>query len=142
MKIVVFGLGSIGKRHIGLLKEETGHELFIFRSGKGGIGNEFGLPELFDLDEVSRLGPEIAFITNPTSCHLKYALFCAERGIHVFLEKPISNNQRGINELVDLAKKNNVTVYTAYCLRFHPVIKWLKEYLLENQVIHASVHTS
>lgn len=140
MKIVVFGLGSIGKRHIKLLKEGFNHELFIFRSGEK--GNEFDLPELYHLDEVSELNPDVAFITNPTSCHLQYALFCAERCIDIFLEKPISHSREKINELVRLAEKNKVTIYTAYCLRFHPVIKWLKDYLSENKVIHASVNSS
>jgi predicted dehydrogenase len=127
MKILFFGLGSIGQRHARLLKELGGHDLHAFRSRRDGKKNELGIPEIFDWVEVDRLRPEVAFITNPTSLHIPTALACAERGIPLFLEKPIGSSLDGLDKLLNLAEKNRLATYVAYVLRFHPQVKRLKE---------------
>ncbi len=142
MKIVFFGLGSIGRRHAKLLQMGFDYELFAFRSNENSKGNDLGISEFYDLKDIEKINPDVAFITNPTSEHLKYAIYCAERGISIFLEKPFSNTDERLQELVNIMKKNKVQFYIAYCLRFHPVIKWLKENLAGQMPTHITVSSS
>ena len=135
MKIIFFGLGSIGKRHASLLKHHFNHELYAFRHKKGNK-NDLGIEEVYSWKEVEDLNPDVAFITNPTSLHVKTAIKCAEMGIDLFMEKPLSNSYEGVPELEKIVKENNIKIYTAYCLRFHSVIKWLKEYLEDKEPLH------
>jgi|APSaa5957512622_1039677.scaffolds.fasta_scaffold31810_2 predicted dehydrogenase len=142
MKIVFFGLGSIGERHARLLKEHFKHDLLAFRSGKSTNKNKLGIKEVYTLKEVVAWKPDLAFVTNPTSEHMRYLIFCAKNGIDLFIEKPISHTTKGLAELVKYVKKNKIKTYVAYCLRFHPGIIWLKDYLSKNKPIHTNVYAS
>lgn len=130
------GLGSIGTRHTRILKEHFDHDLFAFRSREGETKNELGVTDVYEWDDAARLKPEVAFITNPTSLHIKTALQCAKLGMHLFIEKPLSNSMDGVDELARLCHEKKLTCYTAYCMRFHPVIKELKERVKGKKIQH------
>lgn len=143
MKIIFFGLGSIGQRHAKILLEDYPHKLYAFRSGIDNNPNKLGIKELSSWAEVEDLKPDIAFITNPTTLHIETAIKCAEIGCKLFLEKPIDKDLNGLDELLDIVRKKNLVTYVAYCLRFNPVIKKLKEYIDKGKVLHLrSVYTS
>ncbi|MBR9706183.1 Gfo/Idh/MocA family oxidoreductase [Candidatus Pacearchaeota archaeon] len=142
MKIIFFGLGSIGLRHARLIKNNFDHELYAYRSSKKSEKNSLGIKEIFELNEIDRIKPDVAFITNPTNKHVEYATYCARKGINLFIEKPLSNDKQGIPELLKAIKEKNIVTYTAYCLRFHPAIIWLKKYLKENKPLHINVNAS
>jgi predicted dehydrogenase len=142
MKILFFGLGSIGTRHARLLKTHFKHDLYALRSNKNGKGNELGIKEIYNLKDIDKIKPDIAFITNPTNLHIHYALLCAKKGINLFIEKPLSNNNQGIQELINEIRKRHLVSYTAYNLRFHPAIVWLKEYLKKNYPFHVTINAS
>lgn len=139
MKIIIFGLGSIGVRHAQILRKDFKHELYAFRSGKTSKENLLKVPELSTWESVDRLKPEIAFITNPTSEHLSTALECAQRGMHLFIEKPLADSLDGASQLIALCHKKKLSAYVAYCLRFHPVIIKIKELLKDKKALHARV---
>jgi predicted dehydrogenase len=148
MKIIFFGLGSIGKRHARLIKDNFGYELYAFRSNHNSEKNQLGIPEIYNLEEIDTIKPDIAFITNPTSEHISYALYCAKKGIKLFIEKPLSNDQKNIQELMNEVKNKQLVAYTAYNLRFHPAIMWLKRYMekkneeKKKDYFHVTVNTS
>lgn len=139
MKIIFFGLGSIGQRHARLLRKNFNHDLFAYRSNRQNEPNKVGIKEIYSWKEVKELSPDVAFITNPTSLHIKTAIKCAELGINLFIEKPIDCSTDRLDKLVSLVRKNRLTTYVAYCMRFHPVIKWLHEYLDDKKSMHAKV---
>ncbi len=142
LKIIFFGLGSIGKRHANLISKHFNCELYAFRSDKKSKRNELGMKEIYGLRDIDKIRPDIAFITNPTNEHIKYAIFCAKKGIDLFIEKPLSDKNKDLAEFRKVLKKNKTSMYVAYCLRFHPVIKWLKKYLENKKPFHVSVYTS
>jgi predicted dehydrogenase len=137
MKIVFFGLGSIGTRHARLLKEIAPHEIYAFRR-RGSPPNALGLKEIFDWKDVEAIRPEVAFITNPTSMHVETAIRCVNQGMHIFMEKPLSNSRESLETLEEALRAKKVTFYTAYCLRFHPVIKKVRELMADKVIYHVS----
>lgn len=139
MKIIFFGLGSIGRRHAELLKKYYSHDVFAFRSNKCSKRNDLNIPEIYDWYKVKELKPEIAFITNPTSVHVETAIKCANLGMHLFIEKPLCDKMKGIEELQRLCLKKNLTCYIAYCLRFHPVIKEIKKLIKDKMIYHSRI---
>ena len=92
MNILIIGLGSIGQRHMLILHENFQPELFVLRSSHQGAPNQLGIKELYSWEEVARIKPEVAFITNPTYLHIETALQCARLGTHLFIEKPLSHS--------------------------------------------------
>jgi len=126
MNILFCGLGSIGKRHVRLLRDNfPEHELYAFRSGNGN-GSAIGVYETNSWDFVEQLKPDICFITNPTQYHTGRALLCAMLPSHVFVEKPVSNQTKGLLALrIKLFKHRKISM-VGYNMRFHPRLQELK----------------
>lgn len=143
MKIIFFGLGSIGTRHARIIKDFfPTHALHAFRSAKDALPNELGIPEVSSWEEIEKIKPEVAFITNPTHLHIETARKCTELGMHLFIEKPLSCSMDDVENLIQLCRKKNLTCYTAYCMRFHPVIKELKACMKGKKILHVRAAVS
>lgn len=137
IKILFFGLGSIGRRHARILSENFDCELYTFRSGENAPLKDFPAKEFTSLEDAFASKPDVAFITNPTYLHVETAIECAKRKIDLFMEKPVSHNMEGLDRLNELIIKNNIYSYVGFCLRFHPVIRALKSMLKKEQVLHS-----
>lgn len=145
MKILMIGLGSIGQRHLRNIKRVLGDDAQILAYRVRGLQRtfsdtmqirenvsleeEFSITSYGDLAEALLQKPDVAFITNPTNMHIPCAIECAKAGCHLFLEKPISDDLSGIDELQKVVKEQNVKVFVGYQNRFHPGIRTVKEVL-------------
>jgi len=139
MKILICGLGSIGLRHAKILSEYLKHDVYAYRSTKHRVTHRLNIKEVFSWDEVEALRPDVAYITNPTFLHIKTALQCASLGAHLFIEKPLSHSLEDIDLLEFSSSEKGLTCYVAYCLRFHPVIKKVREIIEEKNIYHARI---
>jgi predicted dehydrogenase len=136
MKIVFFGCGSIGKRHIKNLIGKNKYDLYVFRSGKSHQSVPRGVKEIFSWKEFDKIAPRVVFITNPTRFHVETAIRCADKGCHLFIEKPLGSDLTGLSHLTDIVKKRKLSTFVAYNLRFHPVIKKVKTYFDKYHFLH------
>lgn len=127
IKILFFGLGSIGKKHAKIIKDNFGFELYAYRIKKKRKKNDLNIKEFDDIKEAFSIKPDVAFITNPTYVHVETALECTKRNINLFIEKPISHSLEKLDELEREIKKRKLFTYVAYNMRFHPVVTSLKE---------------
>lgn len=150
MKILMIGLGSIGQRHLRNIKRVLGDEAEIIAYRVRGLQRTFSdtmqirenvsLEEEFHITSFSTLEealdekPEVAFITNPTNLHIACATACAKAGCHLFLEKPVSDDMTGMDELKEAIRENNVKVFVGYQNRFHPGIRAVKETLQKKEI--------
>lgn len=139
MKIVFFGLGSIGKRHANILIKNYSCELFAFRSTINKKDNDLGIEEIYTWQDLKKIKPDVAFITNPTSEHTKTAIECAKLGIKLFIEKPIDKDTKNLEKLIEIVKRKKLVTYIAYNMRFHPVINEIKNYLSRHKPLHLRV---
>ena len=73
--------------------------------------------------------PNIAFITNETSFHVKTAIRLAKAKLDLFIEKPLSSSSNGTKELEKIASKNHLVSLVGCDHRFHPCLKKIKEIL-------------
>ena len=142
MKVVIFGLGSIGLRHAKLLKKRKGVELWAFRTGKGQAKNSLKIREITRWQDIDRIKPDVAFITNPTSLHIQTAIECAKRGMHLFIEKPLDCQTKDLNRLLKIVKQKKLSTYVAYVLRFHPVIELLRQQVKKQRPFHVRATAS
>ena len=139
MKVIMFGMGSMGNRHAMSLLNKYDHELAAFRSRKHAKKNSLGIWEMFSWEEVEKMRPDIAFISNPTFLHVETAARCAKLGIRLFIEKPVGCSMEGLDKLLEVIENKELTTYVAYNLRFHPVIKYLWENLKNTRIYHVNV---
>lgn len=131
-KVLFIGLGSIGKRHLNLLKKNFNFEIYAFRiKGRESIS---GVTNFYNFEKVSKIKPDIVFITNPTYLHIDTALACLKAGIkNIFIEKPLSHNLKNIEHFIEEVSKSNALVYVGNVLRHNPVMKRLKEIVDETK---------
>jgi predicted dehydrogenase len=145
VKIVFFGLGSIGSRHARILLEEYAHDVFAFRSHRANreVDDDLAkIKEVHTWNEVEEIKPDVAFITNPTFLHIETAMKCASLGIKLFIEKPVDCTTRNLDALLEEVRKRQLVTYVAYNLRFHPVISFLREYVQSKRISHVSIYNS
>lgn len=54
---------------------------------------------------------------------------CAERGIHLLVEKPMAADSLGLRKMVEAAARNGVVLSSPYVWRYHPVARAMKAYI-------------
>lgn len=140
MQVLVIGYGSIGKRHVSnLLKFNEITKIFIFTGIKEvmPIDGKIQLVDssLYSLDNVLEHERfDFAIIANATCEHIGTAITLAKKGIHLFIEKPLSHNLDRIDALKRIAQKNKLKILIAYNLRFLGAIRTIKELLLQKRI--------
>ena len=134
-KILIVGYGSIGKRHLENIVLQKNIKIIVCTKRN-------------DLTKLERKGiiivntiadallhkPNIAFITNETSYHIKTAIKLAKNGIHLFIEKPLSHSIKDIKKLEKIIHTKKIIVQIGCDHRFHPCIKKIKN-ILDNKKI-------
>ena len=132
MKILIAGLGSIGRRHLRNFQALDVDELVLLRSKRATLPDDelAGLPTEQDLTvALQRHQPDIVVVSNPTSLHLDIAIPAAAAGCHLLLEKPISHTMERVSTLVELVEQKNLKVLVGFQFRFHPGLRRIKELL-------------
>jgi predicted dehydrogenase len=129
MKILIIGLGSIGKKHVKAINSILPNaEIFALRST---INAKIypGITNIFYFEEIESLAFDFAIIANPTSAHKSTIAQLIPFGFPLFIEKPISSSL-DIEELVNTVTINRISTYVACNLRFLDCLKFIKENLL------------
>jgi len=126
--ILILGAGSIGERHIAILQKLSYNNIWVYRQRNlPFLTIEQDTVSIFtDLSKIKLINPFAAIICTPTSQHLEQALFCVERNIPVLVEKPLSGNLAGLEELKRSVLRNKTYVQVAYMLRYHPYFQRIK----------------
>jgi len=137
-KALVVGLGSIGRRHIEILKEiYPDVKIALLRHNNCELDeNETQIVDdcYTDYKDALMFKPDVAIISNPATLHIDIALKCAAAGIHLFVEKPIAADILGVQKLIDLCHNNGVMLMTAYNLRFLPSLNYLNDVIQQGKI--------
>lgn len=145
MKILVVGLGSIGRRHLKNLSALGLRQLAVVTRNRSGLPLH-DLPPFLSFDSIEvalEWRPDAVFVCNPTAFHLETALLAARSGCHLFLEKPVSHRLEGIDELIELTESKHLKVQTGFQFRYHPVFQNIKKAVQSGaigRVVSAQAH--
>lgn len=147
MKALVVGGGSIGRRHLRNLAD----------LGVGGLGlvdireeareqlrKELGAETFATLEEGLAWSPQFAVIATPPHLHVEQALAAAERGIDLFIEKPLTHQPEGIPLLIRHLERHACVSLVGCNMRFHPGPAQVKKLLDERRfgkILFARIHT-
>lgn len=132
-RILIVGLGSIGRRHARLARELIpGLQIGALRRECGENLPADGIDHCFtSLDQALQFRPQAAVIANPATHHLQAALPLARAGVHLLIEKPVASTQQGVQDLIDLCQLQGIILMTAYNLRFLPSLNYFRDSLAE-----------
>ena len=145
-KILIIGFGSIGNRHFNNISSNFNAQFIIFTKRKDLKKLEKkGVIITNSLNEALSYKPNIAFVTNETNLHVKTATKLALNGIHLFLEKPLSNSMNGVKKLKSIISAKKLISQMGCNFRFHPCIMEIKKRLDRNdlgKIISVQVESS
>ena len=140
LRVGVVGVGHIGKNHARIYRELPGIEFAaIFdtdSSTANAVAHEFGVPVMASLDDFADQ-VDAASIATPTSSHFEVAQQLLERGKHLLIEKPITENPSHATELAELAARRQLVLQVGHVERFNPVLSALEERLTHPRFIEA-----
>jgi predicted dehydrogenase len=134
-RILIVGLGSIGKRHLRLARKLLPQSEIAVLRHKVDLTIPEGANHIFStMAEALAFAPQLAVIANPASFHLSAAMPLAEAGVHLLIEKPLSATTEGVKDLLEASKKTNAILAIGYNLRFLQSLQKFKS-MLDDQVI-------
>lgn len=130
MKILIAGLGSIGRRHFRNLISLGETNLVLLRTRKATLPDDelAGYPvetNLRDALEIHK--PEAVVVANPTALHLDVAIPAAKAGCHILLEKPVSHSLGGLDTLQKIVEKSGSKILVGFQFRYHPTLNKARE---------------
>ena len=130
MKILIAGLGSIGRRHFRNLIALGEKDIVLYRTNKATLPDDelAGYPVETDLAEaLKKHQPQAVIVSNPTALHMDAAVPAAQAGCAILLEKPISHDLSRGDELRQTAEKSGSKILVGFQFRYHPTLNKAKE---------------
>ncbi len=128
MKVLIIGLGSIAQKHIHVLREiEPNVEIYALRSSINSKNQE-GITDLYTLEEIVKYDFHFVLISSPSIIHLQNIRDVLSLQIPIMVEKPLFVS---IDQIHDFEKEIGFSpfIYVACNFRFHPLIKFIRNYL-------------
>jgi len=143
MNILIWGLGSIGQRHLrNLSKINSKIKFFAVRKKfttpvlsnfnipqKGDLKKKYNITYLSNVDDLDKfkISIDAAFICTPSKLHIDQAIKLIKKNINIFVEKPLGANLKNIKSLKLLIKrKKKLKNMMGFQMKFNPIILKLK----------------
>jgi predicted dehydrogenase len=138
VRVLVVGLGSIGRRHLSNLRRLMPEaHITVWRHARS-AGAEQASAEadriVYGLDEALSPRPDMAILASPASCHVRTAAALASAGVHMLIEKPLSDSLDGVDALLDDCRRQRIVLMVGYHLRFSPSLTCLHHAIADGVV--------
>ena len=134
VKIGIIGVGGWGKNHSRVL-----HDFGVLTSicdmdkiKAKNLATRYNVNHYGSIDDmIDTESLDACLVCTPTKTHYPVATKLMEKGINVFVEKPLSYSSKECEEMIQIAKKNKVSLTCGYIERFNPAVQEVKKILSE-----------
>lgn len=128
VRIAVIGAGSIGRKHIDVLRKGGADYTLAGVADPAPAAAEEAQRLVYPIyttieEMLERVKPEGAVIAVPNQMHHAASLACIARGVHVLVEKPIADSIAAALEICDAAAKAKVGVLVGHHRRHNPLMR-------------------
>ncbi len=124
-RLGVVGVGSLGFHHARIARDLPDVAFAgAFEADEGrarAVGEELGIPMHPTLEALLG-GVDGVVVATPTTTHRDVAVAALERGIHVFIEKPIAPSLEDADEILDAARAGGALVQVGHVERFNSAV--------------------
>lgn len=128
MKILIVGLGSMGKRRVRNLKRAAVTDIIGF-DPRGDRREEaeqkYGIKTVASFEEGLASNPDALVISTPPDLHMGFAKAGVEAGKHFFAEA--GTTAEGMKDVEQVAAKRGLVAAPSCTYRYQPSIKRMKE---------------
>ena len=130
MKVGVIGSGDWGRNHLRIYSELDCELVGLadINPERKKLAEQYQIAFFTDYREMLKKVDAVSVVV-PTDLHYKVVKDCLNAGVHVLVEKPITNDAASAKELIDLAKKKKLVLAVGYLFRFNAAVKKVKEEL-------------
>ena len=139
IKVGVIGAGHLGKIHLNILNnsdfELVGfYDTDVFNSEK--LSQEKGY---FFFKELHLLIEKIdaAVIVSPTTTHFEIAKECIDKGKHIFVEKPLTNDSNEAKIIESMAKEKGIIGQVGFVERYNEAFISCREFIKNPKFIES-----
>jgi predicted dehydrogenase len=137
MKAAVIGVGHLGRHHARILASIPGVTLAgvvdLNADRAADIAREHGTRSVADAREID--GLELAVIATPTESHAAIAMPLVDAGVHVLVEKPITQTLSEAELLIAAARNKGVVLAVGHSERFNPAVVAARPFLNDPRFI-------
>ncbi len=137
MKFLIVGGGSIGKKHLDNLLDLSQKATIVepVKARADEIKRKYGICVYPKLEEaLNGDGYDGALICNPNIFHIQTAIKIAKRGIHLFIEKPLSHDLEDVEALIRIVRRKRLYTFMGSNFKFHPSFKLMKKLLNNGEI--------
>ena len=136
-KLILIGCGGMAKNHVSRFENledrlEVTAVVDIDTAKAQAVSDLLpNHPPVFaDYHDALPLG-DLVLQVLPHHLHAECTIECLNAGKHVLAEKPLANSKEECLAMMEAAKRNNRVLMTAYCMRFHPIIREMRRLIKE-----------
>ncbi|WP_247728454.1 Gfo/Idh/MocA family protein [Halovivax limisalsi] len=133
----VVGVGAMGENHARVYSESRGVSL----AGVTDLDDELARcvaaeyeTTTMELDSLLETC-DVVSVAVPTSVHYDTVQRCLEAGVHVLVEKPITDDVERGRELATLARESGLVLQVGHVERFNPAVRAAKRLLSDLEII-------
>lgn len=132
IKCAVIGVGYLGRFHVEKYAQLPNAHLIgvcdIDVKRGNNIAQKNGVSSTTDFRDLIGKVDAVSIVT-PTQSHYKIAKIFLENGVHVLLEKPITNTVSEAEDLIAIANEKKLVLQIGHLERFNTVVNALEKYL-------------
>lgn len=130
MKILVVGLGSMGRRRIRLIKQyDKSYQIVGVDSNKGrciSVAKESGILTYSSIEEANAEGTaDCVFVCSSPTSHKEIISLCLEQGMHVFTELNLISD--GYEENMKRAEERGKVLFLSSTFLYRKEVEYIKK---------------
>ncbi|MCL1093804.1 Gfo/Idh/MocA family protein [Shewanella kaireitica] len=91
------------------------------------FGDRFGIKPFGDYQELIDSKPDCIYIPLPNALHFEWVRKALLSDINVIVEKSLATSNNDVNELNNIAKKNDLVLFENFQFRFHKQFDFIKQ---------------
>lgn len=141
MKVVVVGVGQLGQHHARVLSQSKDVSLAAIvdlnEAVARTVSKKLGEIPYYTSTASLPIQPNAAIIATPTPTHYQITKEFLLKGVHCFVEKPITQTTEEAQELIEIAESKNLILQVGHIERFNPAVVAAKPYVKDPKFVEA-----
>ena len=138
VRIGVIGAGTMGQRHCRVYSNLRHAQLVGVLDAnietRQQVAEQYGVAAFEQMDDLLQHVDAVSLAV-PTPLHFDFAVHCLAKGVHVLIEKPITETVEQARELTRIAEASGLVVQVGHIERFNPTYIELKNVLEDMSVL-------
>ncbi len=134
VSIAIVGAGRLGKNHTKNLSAIADARIVaiadIVREWADALAEPFNAAVYTDYREMlERVKPDLVYFCTPAFDHAEQVTFAAERGVNVFVEKPLTTSMAGAVAAAEAVERHGILCTVGYQWHYNPATNAAREAL-------------